>query len=90
VIDKINVLDERNNSSNDSGVKKLIILGIVCDIEEHYYNVSLLWKILKLYEFIKENDNVTVACDLKMANILTGLMSHSSAHPCTCNTKRKS
>jgi hypothetical protein len=50
----------------------------------------LLWKILKLYEFIKENDNVTVACDLKMANILTGLMSHSSAHPCTwCGTKRQ-
>jgi hypothetical protein len=89
VIDKINVLDERNNSSNDSGVKKLIILGIVCDIEENYYNVSLLWNILKLDEFIKENDNVTVACDLKMANILTGLMSHSSAHPCTwCNTKK--
>lgn len=32
----------------------------------------------------------TIACDLKMANILAGLMSHASAHPCTwCCAKRE-
>jgi hypothetical protein len=41
VIYKINVLDERNNSDSDSGVKKLIILGIVCDRAENYHNISL-------------------------------------------------
>lgn len=89
IIDKIE-RHKNNNDINDSGVKKLIILGIVCDVEENYNNVSILWNLMKLDIFIKDNDNVTIACDLKMANILAGLMSHASAHPCTwCCAKRE-
>lgn len=65
----------------DTGVKKLFLLGLVPSAQEHYENVSKLWLLLKINQL-----NCTVATDLKLANILTGIMTHSSNHPCTyCN-----
>lgn len=68
----------------DSGVKKLFVIGIVPDISEKYFNVLILWDILKLKEiFLKFKSCVTISTDLKLANILDGIISHSSLHPCT-------
>ena len=62
----------------DSGVKKIFLLGLVPHTQENYENLSKLWSLLKISEM-----KGTIATDLKIANILTGLMSHSSLHPCT-------
>ncbi|CAH0555468.1 unnamed protein product [Brassicogethes aeneus] len=63
----------------DSGVKKLFILAIVKNIKENYFNVLYIWKLLK----IDDLGSYSISTDLKLANILMGLMSHSSAFPCT-------
>ena len=66
----------------DSSVKKLFIIGIVEATQENFENVSILWLLLKLNKI-----ECTVATDLKMANILIGIMSHSSKYPCKwCTT----
>ena len=67
----------------DSGVKKVMIIAIVPDIQENYVNVKRLWLE---YGIDKLKRNFTIATDLKLCNILLGLMSHTSTHPCCwCN-----
>ena len=63
----------------DSGVKKAFIIGIVPNITENYFNMKKIWINLGLLRF---NRDFTIATDLKLCNILLGLMSHSSTHPC--------
>lgn len=62
----------------DSGVKKLFILAIAPGAQENYMNVFQIWNLLDINDLL-----YTVATDLKLANILTGLMAHSSTYPCT-------
>lgn len=62
----------------DTGVKKLFILGIAKSAQENYDNVSEIWKILNINNF-----SCTIATDVKLANILLGIMSHSPSYPCT-------
>lgn len=62
----------------DSKVKKLFIIGLAQSVQENYHNVFLLWRAIHINEF-----DGTIATDLKLANILSGLMSHSSQNPCT-------
>lgn len=69
----------------ESGVKRLFILCLAPNTQENYQNVSLIWSALDINSFLG-----TVATDLKLANIISGLMSNSSAHPCTwCNAPQK-
>ena len=44
----------------------------------------MLWSLLGINEF-----KGTVATDLKLANMLTGIMSHASSFPCTWCTALK-
>ena len=67
-----------NNRFKDSGVKKIFIIFIAPSTQENYTNVAIIWETLKLNEVLG-----TVSTDLKLANILTGLMTSSSSHPCT-------
>lgn len=70
-----------------TGVKKLFIVGISPNVQEQYSNILKMWTLLK----INDNDFFAhrIATDLKLANILLGLMSHSSTHPCTwCDQKK--
>lgn len=70
----------------DSGVKKLVILALASNSQENFENVSQLWTQLNISAF-----DGTIATDLKMANILVGIMSHSSSFPCTwCYAKKES
>ncbi|KAJ8688531.1 hypothetical protein QAD02_024326 [Eretmocerus hayati] len=68
----------------ESGVEKLFILGLVAGAQENYENVKMLWSMLKINEL-----EYTIATDLKLANILAGLMSHASTFPCTWCTAPK-
>ena len=61
----------------DSGVKKLMIIAIAFDVQELYGNVELLLNSLNL-----EQVNFVLATDMKLANIVAGLQSHASKHPC--------
>ena len=63
----------------NSGVKKVFIIGIAPGIPENYINVRTLWRSIGLHQL---SYNFTIATDLKLCNILLGLMTHSSMHPC--------
>ena len=77
---KIRHLDDNLVAKNykSSGVKKIIILGIMAHTQENFDNICMLWSLLKINEFY-----ATIATDLKLANILTETMAHSSTCPCT-------
>ena len=62
----------------ESGVKKVLIIGIAPDVNEYYVNVKRLW----LNSGVDKLRGYTIATDLKLCNVLLGLMSHSSCHPC--------
>lgn len=61
----------------DSGVKKVILIALA-SVQENYHNASQMWGMLGINKFLD-----TIATDLKLGNIMTGLMSHSSTFPCT-------
>ena len=63
----------------DSGVKKVFIIGISPNVEKNYVNAKKLWLKIGLHNLQRK---FTIATDLKLCNILVGLMSHSSTHPC--------
>ena len=63
----------------ESSVKKLFILGISPKVPEHYVNVKRLWINS---DIDSRRRKYTVATDLKLCNIMLGMMSHSSLHPC--------
>ena len=55
----------------------MFVIGLVADVPENYVNVKRLWL------------RYTVATVLKLCNILVGMMSHSSSHPCCwCDTHK--
>ena len=62
----------------ESGVKKILIVGLVPDVSENYANVKRLW----INCDVEKLRNYTVATDLKLCNILMGMMSHSFCHLC--------
>ena len=64
----------------DSGVKKAMVVACVPDIQENYYNIKRLWVESGIDKLTRK---FTIATDLKLCNILLGLMSHSSSHPCS-------
>ena len=61
-----------------SGVKKIFIIGLVPDVSEDYVNIKRLWVNCD----VEHLRNYTVATDLKLCNLLLGMMNHSSCHPC--------
>lgn len=76
------------NLFKSTSVNKLIILGIAPDVAETHANMFALWELLEIRSSFKTKQT-RVATDLKMANILLGLMSHASCHPCSwCDVSR--
>ncbi len=61
----------------DTGVKKLFIVGIVANVQENYHNVKILLQACQATKL-----NFTLATDMKLANILCGIMQHGSSNPC--------
>lgn len=67
----------------DSGVKKLFIICLASGVQENYTNISLLWSKLKINEHLGY-----ISSDLKIINMICGLMSSSCTHPCPyCDSK---
>ena len=70
----------------ESGVKKIFIIGLVPNVPENYVNVKQLWN----NSGVKNLSKYTIATDLKLCNILLGMMSSSSCHPCPwCDIKKE-
>ena len=70
----------------NSGVKKVFIVGIAPKTPKNCYNLKKLWLSIGLNSL---EYPYTIATDLKLCNILLGLMSHSSIHPCCwCNVDK--
>ena len=78
-IDKVKRTFSLATKFKDSGVKKAFIAAIVPEITENYFNMKKIWINVGMHLF---NRKFTIATDLKLCNILLGLMSHSSMHPC--------
>ena len=71
-----------------TSVRKLIILAIVPGIKENYENVANVLTVLNFHD-IPSNPTVRYAADLKMINLLLGLMSAASRFPCSwCDMNR--
>lgn len=90
VFDIHDPLPKANNAMSkkflESGVKKVFVVGIVPDISENYINMKRLW----LNSSVDKLQKYTIATDLKLCNILLGMMSHSSCHPCPwCNITKE-
>ena len=68
------------------GKRKIMILAIVPDIPENYYNLQILYDLTKINTVAYQQTG-----DLKAINILLGLMSCSSVCGCCyCQAKRNS
>lgn len=65
----------------DSAVKKLLIIGLAQSTQEKHVNVSRIWSAIDLNTSLSKFI-ATIATDLKLANILSGMMAHSSKYPC--------
>ena len=72
----------------ESGVKRLFITDLAPNISEDYVNLKRLW-INSGISFLRRK--YTIATDLKLTNIILGMISHSSCHPrCWCETSKNS
>lgn len=80
---------EQAENFKNSGVKKLFMLAIVQSTQENYNNIKILWDRLNINQFLSAERNGTITMDLKLANIICGLMNHASTHPCTWCVSKK-
>ena len=74
--------DNLSDTYKDTSVNKLIILAAAHESKESYETVKCLFDLLSIHT-LEQYGNISIAADLKMANIMFGLMSHASSHPCT-------
>ena len=63
----------------DQRIKKTFLIACVPDIQENYCNIKQIWILLKLNELER---NFYLVSDLKVSNIMIGIMAHGSAYPC--------
>ena len=52
-------------------------MAVCQDLPETYENVAILLNLIKAHEV-----KYLLSCDIKIANIICGIQSHSSMHPC--------
>ncbi|XP_065641664.1 uncharacterized protein LOC105847267 isoform X1 [Hydra vulgaris] len=62
-------------------VKQQLLVAIAQNTPENYHNVKAIFDIIQVQEKC-QMDSLVISCDLKLANILCGIQSHSSKHPC--------
>ena len=63
----------------DSRAKKVFLIAAVPDVPEKDQNVKKQWLHLRLKNLDRR---FTLATDLKLCNILIGMIRHSSCHSC--------
>ena len=67
-----------NRIAKASGVKRQMLVAIGEELPENYNNVRQLWSLIQA-----GSSEFVISCDMKLANILCGLQSHASSHPCS-------
>ena len=78
--------DGISNSVKDTSIKRAIIIAFVDDIPENYCNISIILDKLKVH-LIKHHHKFV--SDLKLGNIVLGLMECGSRHGCPhCKGKK--
>ena len=74
-------LEEGPAGDKLTGVKKVIVLAYVPDIQESHYNLGVLYNATKLNDV-----KCYLSCDLKVLNLMVGLSAHGGTHACLyCN-----
>ena len=72
------------NAFSDGGVKKILVLGLCENIKESYENLSKMLNPMNLHKM-----KFYLSVDLKVASIILGIQSASSAYPCIyCEVSR--
>ena len=66
-----------SSSFKDSGVKKQLLIAISEGMPETYENIQNLLKLTQ-----SNSIHFVLFCDMKVANIICGIQSHASKHPC--------
>ena len=66
----------------DTGVKKIFIIALAPETPETFFNIEKLWVAAGMTDIAWDYSTCTIASNLKLLNIILGLMSHSSLHPC--------
>lgn len=89
--DSINNCSVKQKKLRDGGVKKLMILAIAHDVQENFRNMLTICTALDLHSELESSpDSKMLSCDLKLINLLLGLMGHGSNHPCAwCDAERR-
>uniref|UniRef100_T2MCE9 [histone H4]-N-methyl-L-lysine(20) N-methyltransferase n=1 Tax=Hydra vulgaris TaxID=6087 RepID=T2MCE9_HYDVU len=83
-VQKKSKLITKDNFKNTS-VQKQLIVTISENTPETYPNVKHILDLLQINE-ISISEKLVISCDMKLANIVCGIQSHSSKHPCCwCN-----
>ena len=80
--------DGVDHTYKNTSVNKLIILAAAQDAKETYETIKAMCDRLN-FETLKPHGEISIAADLKMANMMFGLMAHSSTHPCTWCTSHR-
>ena len=73
----VSVIDLANPEGNANSVNDVLLLFIGYGVQENRSNIRKIWILLRM-----DSLNYILCIDLKVANILCGLKSHSSKYPC--------
>ena len=77
------ITEKQLNDFNDSGVIKILILAVVESVKECYENLKNVFDCFQGLNRVKYH----ICSDLKLLNLVLGLQSSSSKHPCPyCQT----
>ena len=68
-------------STKATSVKQQTLIALAQNTPENYHNVKAILNLIQVQEECQK-DSLVISCDLKLANILCGIQSHSSKHPC--------
>ena len=66
-------------TGKDTGVKSQILVAVSEDLPETHSNIEQIWSLI-----YANGLKLILACGMKVANIICGLQTHSTMHPCTC------
>lgn len=66
-----------NQTGKSTNVKSQFLVAVSEGLSENHANIQKVWSLAQI-----EKVEHTIACDMKVANILVGLQSHSCTHPC--------
>ena len=69
-------------TKKDSSVKRSIILAIMPDVKELYFNIASVMKFLITQFIVFPSNCIKFVADLKLTNIICGLQNHKSIFCC--------